>query len=409
MPPTPSSKNQRLQLGLKIIVPFVVLALAGSFAFSLVKNTPHPQRQPKSKQARLVNAIEISVTTHPVMIEAWGEVQPARQVTLRPQVSGEIMSVSPELVPGGKFSKGDTILRLHPADYILALRQRETDLDKARAEFLLEEGNQVVAKQEFELLGESITEQEKSMVLRLPQLQSAKANVNAAKAAVASAKLAISRTVLRVPFDSTVLQRHVNTGSYITPTSDIVTLVGTREYWVTLSVPIAQLRWIHFPRTWGENGSSVKLYHDTIWGKTAFRTGQVIRLLTDLETEGRMARVLVAINDPLNLHTQIPGGPEVILGTYLRAEIQGQDMAQVAKVDRDWIHDHDTVWVLNNENTLEIRTVTIVYRGPSYVLISSGLQHGERLIVTDIPAPVEGMPLRLLPPPPVQKEATHAT
>jgi len=121
-----------------------------------------------------------------------------------------------------------------------------------------------------------------------------------------------------------------------------------------------------------------------------------------------MARVLVAIHDPLNLHTQSPDGPEVILGTYLRAEIQGQEMAQVAKVDRDWLHDQDTVWVLNNENTLEIRTVTIVYRGPNYVLVSKGLQHEDRLILTDISTPIEGMPLRQLPPLP-QKETTHAT
>ncbi|WP_447968995.1 efflux RND transporter periplasmic adaptor subunit [Nitrospira sp. M1] len=393
MPSTSTSTRQRLQFGLKIIVPLLILALAGGIAFSLVQNSPNPKRQSKPPQARLVDTREIHIGTHPISIEAWGVVQPAQRMTLRAQVNGEIIQVNPELVPGGRFTKGSTILRLNPKDYILDVRQRQTDLEKARAEWLIEAGNQAVAKQEFDLLGEDITEQEKALVLRSPQLNVSKANVQAAQAALSSAKLMLTRTVLTAPFDASVLQRHVDLGTYITTASDIVTLVGSKEYWVEVSVPISQLRWIKIPRTPNEKGSPVKLYHDTVWGETAFRTGSVIRLLSDLEAEGRMARILVSIQDPLNLYTNNPEGPTVLLGTYLRAEIQGKELEHVVKVDRHILHDQETVWLLNAENTLEIRQVDIAFRGPKDVLISNGLQHGEHLIVTDIPSPTEGMAL----------------
>ncbi|MGE0474811.1 MAG: efflux RND transporter periplasmic adaptor subunit, partial [Nitrospirales bacterium] len=369
----------------------------GGIAFSIINTAPQPERHPKPRQPRLVDTVEINLTKQMLTIEAWGQVRPVHQITLRSQVNGKIIAVNSELVPGGRFTAQETILRLEPTDYALAVRQRQTDLEKARVALALEQGNQTVAKQEFELLGETIGEQEKALVLRLPQLSAMKADVDAATAALQSAKLALARTVIKAPFDATVLLHHVDLGTYVTTTSDLVTLAGTDEYWVELAVPIAQLRWITIPRTPDETGSAVKLFQETVWGKGKFRTGRVVRLLTDLEPDGRMARILVAIQDPLNLqepHTTHE--PRVLLGSYLRAEIQGKELDGLAKLDRRWIHDKDTLWLMNKDNALEIRSVTIAYRGQHEVFITEGLETGDRLVVTDISAPTDGMPLRLL-------------
>ncbi|MEO8324688.1 MAG: efflux RND transporter periplasmic adaptor subunit [Nitrospirota bacterium] len=376
-------------------MPVLILVLAGGIAFSIVNTAPQPERHPKPRQPRLVETIEIDVTKQILTIEAWGQVQPVHQITLRSQVNGKIIAVNPELVPGGRFTTQETILRLEPADYVLAVRQRQSDLAKARVALLLEEGNQVVAKQEFDLLGATINEQEKSLVLRLPQLSAMKADVDAAAAALQSAKLALGRTVIKAPFEATVVRYQVDLGTYVTTTSDLVTIAGTKEYWVELAVPMAQLRWITIPLTPDEPGSSVKLFQDNVWGKEKFRTGRVVRLLTDLEPNGRMARLLVAIQDPLNLQEQHARLPRVLLGSYLRAEIQGQELAGLAKVDRRWIHDQDTVWLMGTDDTLEIRQVTIAYRGQHEVFISEGLKTGDRLVVTDISAPTDGMSIRL--------------
>lgn len=395
MLPQYDSKKRPMNLVLKAVLPVLILMLAGGIAVSIVNTAPQPERHPKPRQPRLVETVAIDVTKQILTLEAWGQVQPVHQITLRSQVNGKIIAVSPELVPGGRFTAQETILRLDPTDYALAVRQRQSDLAKARVALVLEEGNQVVAKQEFDLLGETINEQEKSLVLRLPQLSAMKADVDTAAAVLQSARLALSRTIIKAPFDATVIRHHVDLGTYVTTTSDLVTIAGTKEYWVELAVPIAQLRWITIPGTPDETGSAVKLFQENVWGKERFRTGRVVRLLTDLELEGRMARLLVAIQDPLNLQEQNKGKPRVLIGSYLRAEIEGTELEQLAKVDRRWIHDQDTVWIMNPDNALEIRQVTVAYRGQQNVFISEGLATGERLIVTDISAPTEGMPLRL--------------
>ena len=46
------------------------------------------------------------------------------------------------------------------------------------------------------------------------------------------------------------------------------------------------------------------------------------------------------------------------------------------------------------DDTLEIRKVDIVFRGHDQVLVADGVKAGERLVVTDLAAPVAGMPLR---------------
>lgn len=380
----------------KAVLPVLILLLAGGIAYSIITTAPQPERHPKPRQPRLVETVEINLTKQMLTIEAWGQVRPVHQITLRSQVNGKVIAVNPELVPGGRFTEQDTILRLEPTDYALAVRQRQTDLEKARVALILEEGNQTVAKEEFELLGEGINEQEKALVLRLPQLNAMEADVDAAKAALQSARLALARTVIKAPFDATVLLRQVDLGTYVTTTSDLVTLAGTDEYWVELAVPIAQLRWITIPRTPDETGSAVKLFQENVWEKGQFRTGRVVRLLTDLEPDGRMARVLVAIHDPLNLQKQNTHKPRVLLGSYLRAEIQGKALADLAKLDRRWIRDKDTLWLMNQDNALEIRSVTIAYRGQHEVFITEGLETGDRLVVSDISAPTDGMPLRLL-------------
>jgi RND family efflux transporter MFP subunit len=396
MLPPYHSKRRLIDVLLKAVLPVVILVLAGGIAYSIVTTAPQPERHPKPRQPRLVDTVDIDLTKQVLTIEAWGQVQPVHQIILRAQVNGEIVAVSPELVPGGRFTKGETILRLNPTDYVLAVRQRQADLAKARVALVLEQGNQTVAKQEFDLLGATINEQEKALVLRLPQLNAMKADVDAAGAALQSAKVALARTVIKAPFDVTVIRHHVDLGTYVTTTSDLVTLAGTKEYWVEIAVPISQLRWITIPGTPDEMGSPVRLFQENVWGKERFRTGRVVRLLTDLEPEGRMARLLVAIQDPLNLQEKNKQLPRVLIGSYLRAEIQGQELNRLAKVDRRWIHDKDTVWLMNTDNALEIRPVTIAYRGQHDVFISEGLETGDRLVVTDISAPTQGMPLRLI-------------
>jgi hypothetical protein len=179
----------------------------------------------------------------------------------------------------------------------------------------------------------------------------------------------------------------VERGSQVSPQEPLATLLNTDEYWVMVPVPVDRLPWIRLPDAEGANGSTVRVeYNDS-----GVVTGRVLRLLSDLEEQGRMARLLVSIPHP---PTGNPG-PPLLIGAYVRVEVDGIDLDAVVRIPRSVLRDHDTIWLAASDSTLEIRPVTVAWRDAKSVLISEGLDAGERLIVSDLPAPVQGMQLRL--------------
>jgi len=165
-------------------------------------------------------------------------------------------------------------------------------------------------------------------------------------------------------------------------------LTGTDAYWVEVTVPVDQLRWIELP------GARARIFNEAAWGATAHRVGKVIRLLSDLEQQGRMARLLVEVADPLDLRKENANQPKLLLGDYVRIKIEGVELKNVAMVDRRLVREGNNVWVMNDRNQLEIRPVQIVFRARDKLFIRDSLRPGERLVVTELSAAVDGMLLR---------------
>ncbi|NQU10294.1 efflux RND transporter periplasmic adaptor subunit [bacterium] len=392
--PPPASGGLTKRRLRRAALPLLVLGAGALLAIGLIQTAPHTKRQPPARQARLVEVRPVRIGPQRTVVYAMGTVQAAREVAIHPRVSGEIVGVNPEFVPGGRFAEGTTLLQIDPTDYELAVRQRASDVAQAESDLALERGQQSVAQREYELLGETVAPEDAALVLREPQLAKVQATLQAAQAALDQAKLDLARTTVTAPFNAIVRARAVNVGMQVTPTMALATLTGTDEYWVEVAVPVDQLRWIRIPASAAEAGSTVGVYNATAWGPDAHRDGQVVRLLGDLEPDGRMARLLVAVADPLAIQPAHAGQPALLLNDYVRVEIDGLELPEVAEVDRPLVREGDTVWVMNAQDQLEIRPVEILFRGRDTLLIRDNLRDGERLVVTDLAAPVAGMPLR---------------
>jgi hypothetical protein len=58
------------------------------------------------------------------------------------------------------------------------------------------------------------------------------------------------------------------------------------------------------------------------------------------------------------------------------------------------LRDGDRIWIMDASDALETRKLDIVFRGHDQVLVADGVRAGECLVITDLAAPVDGMPLR---------------
>lgn len=382
---------------IKIILPVVVLAGGAFVAFSLMATSPKALRQPLPKTARLVELEPVRFGSEAVVVDAMGTVQAARTIDLQPRVSGSVNWISEEFVPGGLYKAGEKILTLDPTDFQLAVAQNEASVVSAQSDLDIERGQQAIAQQEFELLGRNdptMSDEERALILRAPQLAEVTAALQTSQASLRKARLDLQRTTVTVPFDAAVQVRNVDLGSQVTTSTTLATLVGTETYWIEAMVPVDRLQWIDVPKKRDVKGSTVRVYNESAWGQGVFRNGHVIRLENALEEDGRMARLLVEIDDPLSLRPGNAAQPPILIGSYVRVEIEGVRIGPAALVDREWVRDNDTVWLMNADGTLRIQPVEILYRGKERVIVDGGITAGEKIVVTDIAAPVDGMLLR---------------
>ena len=398
---SPAKKKQSGQ-GLRFLLAFLfkflipVLILGGALGFTKHQMDTRPQAQRKKppRQARVVTVTTARPETINVVVQARGTVVAAQTVTVSPEVSGRVSAMHPDLIPGGVVQKGQELIRIDARDYNYMLEQRLSEQARAELNLRLEQGNQVIARQEYELLQDQVSEQEQELVLRRPYLASAQAALKASKSSVDKALLDVERCKVTAPFNGIIQRKNTELGGQVSPATRLLTLTGTDVYWVEAMVKVDDLKWIQIPQTKAQQGSQVRVYDEAAWGKDVFREGRVSKLLPDVQSQGRMAKLLVVIDDPLALTASHAGQAQLLLNTYVRVEIQGQALANAIAVPRGILHD-ESLWVMTDDGQLAIRPAEIAHKGKDLVLVTGGVSAGERIVTTNIAAPVDGMALRL--------------
>ena len=389
------ARSKLLSYGIKLVAAAIILGGAVWLFRYQIETSPRAPRQAPKPQAKLVQILAVGKSDCATVIEAMGTVVPAQQVTLQPQVSGKVVEMSETFIPGGYLQAGQNLLKIDPRDYEIVAEQRRASVASMQKDLKVEQGNQAIARQEYELLGEVVADEDRELVLRQPQLASAQAAVESAQAALQKAELDLARCTITAPFNAIIQNKLVDLGATVSTNSQLATLMGTDEAWIVLKVRIDQLQWIEIPEKNGQQGAQVKLYNQLAWGDGQFRTGHVVRVYGALEAEGKMAQLLVAVDDPFCLKADHLGKPKLLAGSFVQAEIEGRTLRSVIPIARTNLHDDDTVWIMDKDNTLQVRNVQVAYRGVDEVYVTDGLAEDEQLIVTDIAAPVPGMLLRL--------------
>ncbi len=396
-------------------LPLLILIAGLLGARALIASRPPVPKVDREAVPTLVEVLTVHAQDEQAVLQAYGTVRAHRELTLFPRVEGYVIAQHDELIEGGLVRTGEVLLTIDPQDYRLAVDAEWGNLARAEFELRVEQGNQVVAHQEWDLLEPSIetSEMGRVLALRQPHLEEKRAAVSAAKSRLAQAELDLTRTVVSAPCNALVLKETVEVGQLVNARSAIATLVCTDAFRVEVSVPLNQLGWVEFPDAVQSSpserlpdvaakGSTVRIVRNLGNGEAVLWTGWVERLLGDVTENGRMARVLVLVPDPLGLEpfvqTQdMPGaGPRssLLLGEYVRVEILGPTLPQTIVLPRSSLREEERVWVYNARQELEIRQVEVALRRRDSVLIRAGLEDGDQVVTSSLPAALPGMRLQ---------------
>ncbi|WP_373044023.1 efflux RND transporter periplasmic adaptor subunit [Vulgatibacter sp.] len=375
---------------LRILLPILVVAVGVVFAVVLIKTKPAASRERPAPIAPPVDVVEARPSPRPIQVAARGNVQAAQRVILAPELSGRIVHVAPALVPGGRVKKGDVLARIDPRDYRLAIAQQQDALRRAELELELEQGRVDIAAREWEMLGKTKSPEQAALALRKPHLAAAKQAVEAARSALQRARIALERTEIRAPFNAMVVEESAEEGRVVSPGTQIATLVGTDRFWVEVSVPLEQLSVLQIPGFNGDEGSPATVRQQLGVSAPAERTGAILQLQPELDPQTRTAKLLVGIDDPLGVKDgQLP----LLVGSFVEVAFTGRVVEQAIALPRTSISDGDKVWVVSDENKLVRRTVRIAWRAENDVVVTGGLEAGERVVVSPLSLPIEGMPV----------------
>ncbi|MDP2105317.1 MAG: efflux RND transporter periplasmic adaptor subunit, partial [Desulfobulbaceae bacterium] len=373
--PTPQRSWKQRLAALFIIL--VILALGGGVAIALIKTKPIAKKKPPTKMQVLVETETVTHSSTRVTIEALGRMVPSRQITLQARVAGTVKYLHPQFVPGGIISQGEVIIRLDDTDYQLELKRKQNLLQQALADLRIEEGNQTVASQEWELIkrrSDGFDTSSIDLALRKPQLEKIQAIVASAKTDIKRVEIDLERTVIKAPFNAVIKEKNIDLGSQVGSQSQLASLVGIDAFWAEVSVPEDKLSWFSLPDTKGP-GSPVQVFanHD------GPRTGQIIKLLPDVEQQGLMAKLLIEVDDPM---ASTGGRNPLLLGSFVRVEITGKMLEKVYQAPRSALKDDKTVLVVSQEQTLHIQPVSVVWKNSAQVFIGAGLKTGDRIITS---------------------------
>ncbi|MDY6853238.1 MAG: efflux RND transporter periplasmic adaptor subunit [Thermodesulfobacteriota bacterium] len=386
-----NSGSKSSKRGILLAMGACILIASVAVSILLMKTGPKPKKRTPKKSYPMVETVEMKAKMCQVTIPAMGTIKPAVSISLKAQVSGKIKWIHPQFIPGGIIRKGETIIRIDPRDYELALTTKKADLESARYEYRLEQGQQEIAQKEWEILGQdkNSSELDRELALRKPHLKQKQAKLEAASAAVEIARLNLERAQIKAPFNAIVKTALVNVGDQASSSTSLAQLVGYDYYYLQLAVPVDSIKWINLP---GEksHGSLVEIY--STHGKRY--SGRILQLLSDLEEQGRMARIIVKISDPLGIRKRgRKNSDSLLLGEFINAKIIGRYVDRVFRMLPEAVHDGKTVWLMDKDKRLAFKEIEILWRDDKY-LYTRGLNNGDQLIVSDLPAPVMGMEIR---------------
>jgi RND family efflux transporter MFP subunit len=381
----------------RLVLPLLVIAGASAYAYWLILTKHRPERRPAQERATVVETVAVQRQSHQITVRRTGFVTSARRITLQPRVGSEVLAVSPKFVPGGTFEAGEIIVSLDPTDFELELANFQSEVSRAEYDYQLELGSQDIARHEWALIddNESATELEQSLALRVPHLAKAEAALEGARARLRGAELDLARTEVEAPFNCVVVQRNVNVGAQVTPQTVLAELVDTDEFWVEVTLPYDQLKWVTFPDAPGEKGGRVLVTPPAGVNAVAEWEGWVIQQRVDLEEKGRLAQILVTVPHPMDKPEGVVREVPLLLGALVEVQIFGPVMEDVFVLPQTDVHEGRWIWVMSPDSRLQIREVQKVWEDRDVVLTRTGLKEGEQLVTTDIGAPVEGMLLRL--------------
>ncbi|MBB1277300.1 efflux RND transporter periplasmic adaptor subunit [Pseudoalteromonas distincta] len=367
---------------LRWFFPFVALIVGVVGFMGINAIAQEPEKKEVIDTRPTVQVEPVAANDHQVIINSYGEVKPLENTQLSAQVSGEVLSWHPNFVAGGIVARGETLFTIEKDNYEAAVLVAEAELARAQAGLIEEQAQAQVAEDEAKRFP---SKARTDLFLRKPQVLSAQASVKSAQAALKRAQRDLDNCDVTAPYDALVISRNIGVGQFVTMGSQVAELnnIETAE----VIIPIAGFDSVFLPeRIKGITATIIQK------GLNSFtREGVIDRDLGIVDNATRMSSLVVRIEDPYGLKNIQPA---IKFGSYVQVNFAGAMLNNIYRLPQALVN-NQTVWVVNENQELEPRKVTVIREEGEYFYISSGLNADDKLVITLPEYPQKGMQVKI--------------
>lgn len=418
---------------------FPVLAIGVAVLVAAITLKPDLPVKPAGDRARLVKTMPLELKAMAPIAIGFGKIEPKFEWKGIAEVSGKIVYRHPDLEKGRILLAGTEVLRVDPLDYQLKLAQANADLSSSRTKLAklnqeeknlkstikIEKNRLTISNNELArklnlkkkgLTSQSDVDQQNQSYLSQQKLVQDMQNqlslypderkvslalIHVNEAKVGEAERALEKTSIVLPQDLRIAQVDVEENQVVNLQQTMITAHATEVMEVEAQLSIHDMQLI--VSSLSEMGrdstgiplpekSNIKAWVELSSGNlTARWQAKVARVSETVDAAQATAGVILEIEqdytslNPANI-------PPLVNGMFVSAEIEGQ--ANPSWVIPERALHGDKVYIKDQNNQLNIRTVTVLYRRDNQVVIEGMFEQGERLILNDLLPAIEGMLLK---------------
>ena len=383
-----------------------VLILAGGFVAWKLLGTPEEAPKPKHHEPRRLKTEKtvLNPTSYKVYLDTQGTVQSQQATTITPLVAGTVRKIHPAFEDGAFFKEGEILLELDPADLETSVFASESRLARAEAALIQEQARAKQAKLNWQDIG--YAEEPSPLVLRVPQLREAEANVSAAQADLDQAERNLSRAQVRAPFDGRVQKRLVGLGQAVGAVTPLGEIFGTATAEIRLPLAPAQLAFVSLPSS-GKDKPIEVILTDALSDPNEPAQHQwkasIVRTEGTLDPTSRELFAIARIDDPFHLDSDLPG---LRIGQPLRASISGITLDDVYVIPRTAMRGLNQIFLIEKDDPKILKQdIVPVWSNTEVIIVRNDLKPGDWLAISRLPYAPNEAPVEVVPTPPAAQAA----
>jgi len=433
-------KHMKSLKKLLIIIPVI----CGIVLFVWMKSTKQPPaRLDHKERVQIVRVISLEKTWVVPRAISYGYVEAERTWEAISEVSGKIVYMNKNLRKGYFIRKGELLFKIDTTPYGLAetrgvaelmnvdarLKELAQSQKNTQRVLSIEKKSLTSAAQELKRKRElfdkgyisasdlereeriflthqtTVNNLQNTLALIPSQKKALLAQKKSGESTVTERRLDVAKTEIYAPFNCRLSVVNIELHQYATAGSVLVKAESIES--AEISIQLAPKNFLNLmPR---EDGPMIPEVPNMEILRQAIGITAKVRLPLDevnqIEWDGRFSRtsesmdlktgaitIYITVDNPYE--NMLPGKrPPLLTNMYVEVELRGKAVPDRFVIPRSSVHE-EKIYICSPENRLVIKPVKVEFQVENLAVLSTGLEQGETLVLTDLVPAVEGMLLK---------------